>query len=277
MEQQLKRLLLSGTLPLLFALAMACGGSENSVEAQLTAPQVAEPTATATPEPAPTATPEPTPTPTLPSVSTVEFLEAAAAALLEAESFHFDTEIEISFQSETLTLDVPITVNGDFQAPDSFHATLAVSLVIFVIDTEIIGKGGTTYLKDPASDRWIITPGGLELFSDPMELVRVEAANLIDLALAGVETLDGVDTYRVTAIATAGSYSSSTGDFQVSFWIRVSDGLLTRVSAEGAILLSEEDSTAFGGIGSGESTVSIVLTLSRFGEEVDIQAPEIVE
>ena len=46
----MKRFLLFGALLLLVALAMACGDSENSVEAQLPAPQVADPTATATPE-----------------------------------------------------------------------------------------------------------------------------------------------------------------------------------------------------------------------------------
>ena len=93
--------------------------------------------------------------------------------MLEAESFHFETDIEISFQSEALNVEMPISVTGDFQAPDNFHATLSVSLVFLVIDTEIISKDGTTYLKDPTSDEWIITPGGLELFSDPMELVQV--------------------------------------------------------------------------------------------------------
>jgi len=275
----MKKLLLFGVLSLLVALATACEDSETSDVAELPSPQVAEPTATATPEPVPTPTPEPTPTPTptLPSVSALELLEAAAAALLEAVSFHFDTEVEISIQSETLNVDIPITVIGDFQAPDSFHATMAVSLVFLVIDTEIISKDGTTYLKDPTSDEWVITPGGLELFSDPMELVRVDAGDLSDLVLAGVENLDGVDKYRLTATASAGTYSSSAGEFEVSFWIGVGDGLLTRVSAEGAILLSAEDSEAFGGIGMGEAMVSIVLTLSKFGEVVDIQAPEIVQ
>ena len=274
----MKRLLLFSVLSLLAALAMACDDSNTgSVETQLPAPQAADPTAVPTPEPTATPTPEPTPTPALPSVSAAELLETSVAALLAAESFHFVTDVEISFQSETLSVEVPISVTGDFQAPDDFHATMAVSLIFLVIDTEIISKDGTTYLKDPASDQWIVIPGGLELFSDPMELVRVEAASLIDLALAGVETLDGVDTFRLTATANAGTYSSSTGDFLLSFWIRASDGLLMRISAEGEILLSAEDSEAFGGIGLGEATVSIVLKLSEFGEEVDIQAPEIVQ
>lgn len=212
--------------PYLAAFAVACGDSETSTaEAQFPAPQVADPTATATPESAATATPEPTSTPVLPS--------ASAAALLDAESFHFETDIEISFQFEALNVEMPISVTGDFQAPDNFHATLAVSLAFLVIDTEIISKDGTTYLKDPISDEWIITPGGLELFSDPMELIQVEAASLTGLELAGVGTLDEVDTFRLTAGATAGTHSSSTGDFVLSFWIGVSDGLLMKVLAEG--------------------------------------------
>jgi hypothetical protein len=156
----MKRFLLVGALSLLAAFAMACADSETSTaEAQLTAPQVADPTATATPETAATATPEPTPTTALPSASAPELLESAGATLLEAQSFHFETDIEISFQSEALNVEMPLSVNGDFQAPDNFHATLAVSLVFLVIDSEIIRKDGITYLKDPTSDEWIITSG----------------------------------------------------------------------------------------------------------------------
>ena len=52
---------------------------------------------------------------------------------------------------------------------------------------------------------------------------------------------------------------------------------LIKVTAEGAILLSEEDGDVFGGIGLGAATASIELRLSEFGQAVDIQAPVIVQ
>ena len=270
----MKRPLLIGALALLAALGTACSGDPALEEPGTPESSAMQPTSTPTPEPSPTATPEPSPTPTPPASSARELLEAGAALVLGVGSFHFDTDIELSVQSEGLSLDVPISVSGDFQAPDAFRASMALSLVLLVIDLEMVSKDGTTYLKDPATDEWTVIAGGIPLFSDPTELVRLEAGRLSDLALAGVELLEGVEAYRVTAIAPAGTYSSSTGDFQVSFWIGVDDGLLTRVSARGDIVLAEEKFTPLGRLGSGAATVSIVLTLSDFGQDVSIEAPE---
>ena len=240
------------------------------------------PTPTATPTPSPTPTPSATPTPTstpLPTatptplgVSAAEVLEASAAAMNALAAFHFDMDIVVSLESEDSALDIPIEVSGDFQAPDRLRASFVMNLLLLEIKTEIVSMGDTEYVKDPTTGEWEVGVGGGGLFTNPGRLVELETGNLQDLALVGLEVLEGTDVYHLTGGVADGSLGFG-GDLQLSLWVRTDNWLLARVRAAGDVALDEAGGDLLGDLDLGTSRAVMVLTLSQFDKEVDIVAP----
>ena len=227
----------------------------------------------ATAVPTPASLPEPTPTPLPLSLSAEKILGAALVALDGAGTFHFDTDIGLSLQSAGLDLEVPIKVVGDYESADSFRAFMTLSMILAVIDIDFITKDGTTYMKEPGSGVWKVLASGTPAFGDPMQFLRFEATSLKDLALQGIEAVEGVDHYRLTAKAPIGAYGLPSGELGLSFLVGVNDGLPSRISVDGSVVLAEQGSGPLATLGSGDVSASILLTLSEFGETKAIEAP----
>jgi hypothetical protein len=225
----------------------------------------------ATPTPEPTPSPVPTPTP-LP-VSALDVIEASIAAMDALASFRFDLDIVASMESEGFALDVPIEITGAYVAPDSVQATLAMDLLFVTIETELVNLGDTQYVKDPTTGEWQVTVGADGALVDPTQFLIQEASGLQDLAIAGLEVINGVDTYRLTAISVKGTFGATSGEFALTIWVQTSDNLVARIVAEGEADLGLIGGDLLGDIGQESAMMSITLDLSSFGEDIVIEPP----
>ena len=258
---------------LVVSLAAACDDTApltDTTDAPTAKP--ASPTAEeATPTPEPTPTPAPTPTP-LP-VSALDVIEASIEAMDALTSFRFDLDIVASMESEGFALEVPIGVTGAYVAPDSVEATLAMDLLFVTIETELVSLGDTEYVKDPTTGEWQVTVGTGGSFIDPTQFLIQESAGLQDLVVAGLEAIDGVDAYRITATSAEGTFGATSGEFALTIWVRTSDSLVLRIAAEGEADLGLIGVDLLGDIGGESAMMSITLDLSGFGEDIVIEPP----
>ena len=255
------------------ALAAACddtGLLTDSADAPTAEPASPTPEA-ATPTPTPTPVPTPTPTPL--AVSALDVMEASIAAMDALASFRFDLDIVANVESEGFALEVPIEITGAYVAPDSVQATLAMDLLFVTIETELVNLGDTQYLKDPTTGEWQVTVGADGSLIDPTQFLIQEAAGLQDLAVSGLEAINGVDTYRLTATSAAGTFGATSGEFALTIWIRTDDSLVARIVAEGEADLSLIGGDILGDIGQESAMMTITLDLSGFGENIVIEPP----
>jgi hypothetical protein len=265
------------------AAGLACGDTDTSESAEPAAATAITPTSepiatpspepTATQTPAPTATATPSPTPAAPLPLAGDVVEASTEAMKVVPSFHFEMDIVASIESEDLALELPIEISGDYLAPDKIKASLKMTVIFLIIETEMVSLGNTQYIKDPETGEWQVTAGESSILMDPGQFVEMELENLRDLKMVGLETLDGVEVYHLTATATEGTYGGGGGEFQLSMWIRSADGLVARVVAEGDVDIGEAAGGLLGDVGEGASSVTLTATLSNFGEDVAIEAP----
>jgi hypothetical protein len=271
------RILVGLLAVLVVSFAAAC--DETGPDTSATTDATAEPTvstveeATPTPEPTPTPVPPPTPTPTPLSVSALEVMEASIAAMDALASFRFDLDIVASMDSEGSALEVPIQMTGSYVAPDSVEATLAMDLLFITIETEYVSLGDTQYVMDPLSGEWQVTVDAGGTIIDPASFVIQEASGLRDLVLSGLEVLDGVDTYRLTATSVDGAFGGVAGEFALIIWVRTSDGLVAKIVAEGEAELGLIGGDLLGDIGQESAMMTITLALSGFGEDIIIEPP----
>ena len=177
----------------------------------------------------------------------------------------------MSVGTQEMSLTVPIFFFGDYQAPDRFKGILAANLVLFIIEKEIISIDDTVYTRNPDVDEWEIIATEHVFFIGPDVFVGIDTSILENFALVGVETVDETAVYHLKGTAMSGTFDGIYNDFDLSFYIRVDDGFLAQVQAEGELDLGEND-PFFGGIATGKAVVSINLRLSDFGKSVSIPA-----
>lgn len=273
------RLLVILLAVLTVAVAAACDdtGLLTDTASNPTAESTSPTPEAATPTPAPTATPVPTPTPTPLPVSALDLIEASIAAMDALTSFRFGLDIVASVESEGFALEVPIAVEGAYVAPDSVRATLAMDLLFVTFETELVNLGDTQYVKDPATGEWQVTVGADGSLIDPTQFLIQEASNLQDLAVSGLEAINGVDTYRLTTTSAEGAFGDTSGEFALTIWIQTSDNLVARIVAEGEADLGLIGGDLLGDIGGESAMMTITLDISGFGEDIVIEPPVITQ
>ena len=257
------------------AVAAACDDTAvptDSADAPTAEPASPTPEA-ATPTPTPTPTPIPTPTPTPLPVSALDVVEASIAAMDALPSFRFDLDIVANMESEGFALEVPIEITGAYVAPDSVQATLSMDLLFVTIETELVNLGDTQYVKDPTTGEWQVTVGAEGSIVDPTQFLIQEAAGLQDLAILGLESINGVDTYRLTATSAEGTFGTTSGEFSLTIWIQTGDSLVARIVAEGEADLGLIGGDLLGDIGQESAMMTITLDISGFGEDIVIEPP----
>ncbi len=194
------------------------------------------------------------------------------------QSFHFDIDAKLSISSEGASLDVPIDLKGDFQAPDRTRGTLVVSFLIFQVESQFVSIGDTSYATDPETGQWTVEQDSALDFVDPAAIASpellAEAAGLADLILVGTGALGGVQVHELAGRL---SDEAGAGELDVTYWIGVDDGLIHQVDLKGQFELDEElgGIIPVGDIEVSEATIEAVLTLSDFGKPVQIEAPEV--
>ena len=233
------------------------------------APETATETPAATPAPSPTPVAEPVVS--APEVSVAELLDSLATALETAGTLHFELEMQAGMSFRGIKLEVPFVFVGDFQLPDRFTGIAALDLPLFRVAKKVVGVGGQMYVADADSDDWAVIGSGTPFFASPAPFLALGSADLKQAAVAGVEALGDDLFYRLEATTIAGTFGSSLGEFVVSYWIGVEDGLAGQVMASGVLDL--EDDPYLGGAFAGQIPVNIELKFSDFGKQVTIEAP----
>jgi hypothetical protein len=271
------RILVALLAVLVVSVAAACGDTDQDTNTTTDAtPESVAPTVEATattPEPSPTPVPPPVPTPTPLSVSALEVMEASIEAMDALTSFRFDLDIVASIGSDDSALEVPIQMTGAYVAPDSVKATLAMNLLFITIETEYVSLGDTQYVMDPVTGEWQVTVDAGGGIIDPASFVIQEASGLRDLVLSGLEVLDGVETYRLTATSVDGAFGGVAGEFALIIWVRTSDSLVAKIVADGEADLGLIGGDLLGDLGDQSAMMIITLALSGFGEDIIIEAP----
>ena len=272
----------------LFALAACTSSSTGIVEVEViqpaptpTLPPLATVAPTPTPVVNPTATPFPTPEPlelSPPSNDQVErnspsdVLKVALARTRAMGSYHYLMQMTLTPRSSGLTLEVDLLVEGDFQQPGNFSSLINLTVRNLAVTSREIKFDGIKFGTDPMTRLWrpdvgIATPAG-----EAVDFLSIDPDDLKDIEVLGSGVLDGVDVYRIRAIAPAGLIGSSPSPVELNYWMGVGDLVVRQVSADGVIAWPEANLLLDPGAG-GVSAVSMTMNLSGFGRPADIRAP----
>jgi hypothetical protein len=295
-------MLLAALVLAMFALAVACTDVPQiaPVATQTptaTATATPEPTVTPTPEPPtatptvePTATAEPTPEAPVSSSTTepappgaptpTELFEAAAMAMVSADSFHFEMLAEIEAESGTMSGGIPLSLVGDFQSPDRLQGELRVSLGFFEFKMQTVSLDGMTYITDPQTGEWQVSENAGAGIPNPAEFTGIDPDDLTGLELLGIETMDGVEVYRLRGVPPAEVVGAAEGDqLAADFWIGVEDKLFRRIEAGGEVSLQDSPEglagPLAGGLGADQAMLTVTMTFSDYGKPVEIVAPDL--
>ena len=252
------------------------GTSVSSSVSSPTATPAPSPTATPTPEPSPT----PTPTPEPPSAQ--ELLDATTAAMKNVESGHGEVDIAVKLTQANETVDMAMSVVGDFQVPDRNQAELSFNAGGVTVEFEAITIGDKTFMTDFITGEWtalpkLPTPFGNELLAAGAFGTDFGPEVAQGFVLVGEETLDGESVYRVRGPVSGevlaemlNDPSIGNGEGEVEYWIGVEDSLVRRVVIE--MEITEDDPIT-------NSTIMLEMTavtvLSDYNQPVDIREPEV--
>ena len=209
----------------------------------------------------------------------------------EVESFHFVMQATLSADQGPLSIELPMTSEGDFQRPDRSRASVDIDLGLFKIETEVIAIGDETYMTDLESGQWIKSDGGSDLMIlDPVDLTdpgeftnQDDFSELDDLRIVGQETIEGIDTHHLAFSMSDWESDEGeplSGDIEMHMWVGVDDYYLYKVALDGRFSLAQDETTQSGGsliagLGSdGDIDLDVVVNLSNFNVPVLIQPPE---
>lgn len=190
------------------------------------------------------------------------------------DSFHFEMDLLAKMESEGLSLDIPITFSGDFQAPDRVKGIVNATFFGFSVEMETIAIGDTTYQQNPLSGQWEVSTEPATPFGGPQDLLSDELFAVEDLELVGAETLDGTPVYILVGVVPPEAFDEEEGEFSVQMWIGRGDLYLRQMKLEGEApldggFLGEEAA-------GGKASLTMTFTLSGFDEPVTIEPPETV-
>ncbi len=252
--------------------AAACGGSDS------------EPVATPTPTPVPaTATPVPEPVvdvggstePIEISEAQLAEIRAALAGVLENESFHFALEASIQASVAGISLDIPVTADGDFEPPDRSQATLSINMGFVSFEIKTVTADGAAFATDPQTGDWVRSES-TDLLSSPHEAIGLVLGVADLLEVVGRESIGDAPVLHLRAADALGVLSDdSEGTATVDVWIGADDFRPVRISLEGEISLSDLGDQFPAQIGSGPAKFASTITLSEYGAPVVIDVPNV--
>ena len=240
-----------------------------------------EPAPTPTPSPMPTPTPMPTPVSAVlaaPSAPPGEILLASFVAMDAVGSFHFEMEAGVTAPDVGITTQIPLSLTGDFRAPDRMRAAATVSLGLFTVLSDIVIIGDTIYATDPQTGEWEVTSQPELLLFNPLDFVGSGAAglgNFSELTLLGAEILLGVQVYHLSGRVPAESFGQLEGEAVAELWIAVEDSLVHQIRFEGQFPLDTIGAALGAGQLSGTAELEMTLRFSDFGKPVLVEPPEL--
>jgi hypothetical protein len=198
-----------------------------------------------------------------------EFLASSADEIEQLENFHFLLTHENGATQIVLDLEMQ-RAEGEVIVPDRLHADVEAEGPGGVdVDTEVIAIGDELFFENPFGGGFVDADFSLQDILDPVggvaSLLRTAPE---DAAFAGSETIDGVDTQRVTATVDSGLLADLIpgGDegfvVQVTIWIGKEDRLPYRILLVGP--LNDDD----------PENIERLIEISDFNAEgVEIEPP----
>ena len=152
--------------------------------------------------------------------------------MVDLGSFHFETEMVLSIESEGSNIELPIILYGDYKAPNLFTAVMSINLVFITVETEIVNTGDRTYVKDPLTGLWQVETSTETGFLNPADLINLKLSDFRNLVFTGTESLDGIESYVVQGDTTQNSFGLGNGNFDVAFWIGVENSLIGKIQID---------------------------------------------
>jgi len=244
----------------------ACGGvpAPTPLPPALTAAPISAqpPVRTSTPKPAPTATP--------PSAEAI--LQAAFGASQRASSYRFAMDMLMKLSGPNITdgTEIPMRFTGDVQPPDRMQGAMTMSANGVDSETQVIVMGGTSYFKNPLTNKWQLNPQTTMLFNP--KALMMDASDVEELEFLGVETVEDTPVYHLTGRARLPfTFDEPLGKVQtemlVNYWISQEDQRLLQATVAGDI--------EFSGQITGTQTFSMTMRVFDYNVLVEIAAPEI--
>jgi LppX_LprAFG lipoprotein len=199
--------------------------------------------------------------------SAASLLQRTVAATGAQETFHFRLDVAnpaTSASGLNLTF-----AEGDAIVPDRVKASVAGTYNGIPLTSRIVFAGSRRFLVNPLSGKWqsFSTKTSPVRFFSPGTGVLTAIKGATGLQLAGTEQVGGVETYKLVGKVKARSLSRFLGnppsDMEADAEIDVGkdDHLLRKLRLTGPIAAGEPDD------------ISRTIVLSRFGEQVAIEAP----
>ncbi len=239
------------------------------------------PTLTPTPAPVPTPTPPPTPTrtpdatgspTTIEAPDADELLRDSAAAMAAVESFHFNVSGDLTASSQGAEIQVPISYIGDVETPDRTQGNLSLSVIVFVLEMDIITIGDVNYTSNQQAGEWEVSSDSVGI-PNPADFARGGTPAVSEATYLGVEQRDSEDLYHLTGVAHLALVSGAGDDAPADIWIGVDDLLIREVALEAPVDL-DALGFALGSVGlGGDGSAAISIKLSDYGKPVKIEAP----
>ena len=193
----------------------------------------------------------------------------------EVASFHFNLEASVGVDAGGIATQIPVSLVGDFQAPDRARLKLNVSLLFFTLETETVIIGDTVYSTDPVTGEWQIESGLAIGLPSPTDFAGGPAPALDDAVLVGLEFLDGTQVYHLRGMIPGEILGAPDSNSQADYWIGVENYLILKLVGEGEVSV-EDLADELGGVSvSGPATIALTVVFSNYGAPVLIEAPEI--
>jgi hypothetical protein len=192
-------------------------------------------------------------------------LASAADRMDEVGSFRFELEHENGTASIVRGLQM-VSAEGDVQSADTMRLKVEAKAGPLSAELEMIVLPGEGWITNPITGRWEREDIDVSEFFDPAEGVTGLMRSITNPTIAGADTINGVDAYRVEAevesdILTLFGVPREGATVHLKAWIGVDDPLVYRIEAVGGIVEGEPDNLVRR------------LDLSDFGAQFDIQAP----
>ncbi len=209
--------------------------------------------------------------PGLPDLPPDEIVQRAAKAMLDQSTLHFKIEIGGAPVTINPTLGLSLrSAEGDFARPDRMGVHLKIVSLVS-IEADMIALGDDQYLTNFLTGEWEPLPAEFGfnpavMFHPEFGLEKTLEGGLDDAALAGVESIDGAQAYRVKGSLDGARLQFmsggliGTGRVEAELWVDAETFIVRRTVLIDASVDPEKPSTW-------------TLTFSKFGAPVTIEAP----
>lgn len=195
-----------------------------------------------------------------------QLLESAATRMDGVGSFHFALTQQHGTTTIVRGLEM-IAAEGDVAGSDRLRLSVKAKAGPLNVQVGIIILPGASYITNPLTGRWEEETISVSSFFDPASGVTALMRSVTDARIAGTETIDGAQIYRVEAHVDSGALALFAAGappgraLTARAWIGADDPLVYRIEIEGAATPEEA------------SELLRRLDLSRFGEDLQITAP----